>query len=103
MRQLMKLPFRFSFNGLRYGIPICCVLYFESVHLTCIRNEIPEYQEARIHDHKKGIIKCPECIELELAETDEVSIHELSRITGVSRTAIRNSIKDLMEITKVGN
>ena len=26
------------------------------------RNTIPEYQQARIHDSKKGILLCPKCL-----------------------------------------
>jgi hypothetical protein len=54
-----------SFDKHTKNIPLCCHIFFEYVN-SALRAKIPEYQEAEIHDHKEGILKCPECIIKEL-------------------------------------
>ena len=43
------------------NINLCCNIFFEYVE-SALRNKIPEYGQAEIHDTKKGILYCPECI-----------------------------------------
>ena len=49
-----------NFNGIP-NIKLCCHIFFEYVN-SKLRNIIPEYQQAKIHDRKKGILFCPDCI-----------------------------------------
>lgn len=42
-------------------IKLCCHIFFEYVN-SKLRAEIPEYQNAEIHDSDEGIIYCPECV-----------------------------------------
>ena len=54
-----------SFSKHTKKIKLCCHIFFEYVNST-LRAEIQEYQTAKIHDNKEGILKCPECIIKEL-------------------------------------
>lgn len=67
MRKLKNLQDQseISFDKHTRNIPLCCHIFFEYVN-SKLRAIIPEYQKARIHDHKQGILKCPECIIKEL-------------------------------------
>lgn len=42
-------------------IKLCCHIFFEYVN-SKLRSTLPEYQDAKIHDSKNGILLCPECI-----------------------------------------
>ncbi len=42
-------------------IKLCCAIFFGFVN-NQLRSEIPEYQNAKIHDSKEGILFCPDCI-----------------------------------------
>ena len=53
------------FNKDTRKIKLCCHIFFEYVN-SVLRADIPEYQDAKIHDHGEGILKCPECIIKEL-------------------------------------
>ncbi len=67
MRQLKNQQQLADLNFDKYtkNIPLCCHIFFEYVE-SKLRSIIPEYGRARIHDHKNGIVKCPECIIKEL-------------------------------------
>lgn len=58
MRQLQKL---YPEVFIDEDIPMCCMIYFGYIHRPYTRSEIPEYQQANIHD-SWGRILCPECI-----------------------------------------
>lgn len=97
MQELKKLEFKFSFKGLKYDIPLCCIIYFESAHRTSIRNDIPEYSKAKIHDHIEGIIKCPDCIAYYLRPRN-ITIDLMSKIAGIGRTQLIHNIKLLKDM-----
>ena len=61
MRKLKKLEPYLMFTKHTQKIPLCCHIFFEFVNKT-LRSTIPEYQQARIHDSKEGILLCPSCI-----------------------------------------
>jgi len=43
------------------NIKLCCHIFFEYVN-SKLRSIIPEYSTAKIHNHKRGILLCPECV-----------------------------------------
>jgi len=51
------------FTGFEDNIPLCCVLFYESVWLPSMRMKIPEYTEKmwELSNHT-GILLCPECL-----------------------------------------
>lgn len=58
-RQLKKLEPYFIIDE---DIKLCCMIFFGYVNRPVLRSEIQDYQNARVHDTKKGILLCPECI-----------------------------------------
>lgn len=52
------------------NIKLCCHIFFEYVN-SMLRSIIPEYQNAKIHDRKQGILFCPECVINRLTVEDE--------------------------------
>jgi len=67
MRKLKILESYLYFDKHTRNIPLCCHIFFEFVN-TKLRNTIPEYQQANIHDSKNGIILCPKCIIKQMKE-----------------------------------
>ena len=49
------------FNKHTKNIKLCCHIFFEYVE-SALRNKIPEYGQAEIHNTKNGILYCPECV-----------------------------------------
>lgn len=51
------------FTGIQCKIPLCCILFYESVWLPSIRAEIKEYSEKmwNLSNHS-GILLCPSCL-----------------------------------------
>lgn len=48
--------------GLKYGIKMCCILYFQYPH-TVMRYVVPEYYEKITElTNNKGVILCPDCL-----------------------------------------
>ena len=71
-RQLKKLDFIFSLHGTKFGIPLCCIIFFESVWRTSLRadndinsswyNEDFSGYETRRLKNGDEMILCPECV-----------------------------------------
>ena len=71
-RQLKKLEFDFSLYGAKFGIPVCCIIWFESVWSTSLRadrdinsswyNEDFSGYETRRLPNGSDMILCPDCI-----------------------------------------
>ena len=49
------------FDRYTKNIKLCCHIFFEYVN-SALRAKIPEYQSAKIHNRKEGILLCPACI-----------------------------------------
>ena len=50
-------------TGIRHNIPLCCLLFYESVWYPVIRKSIDEYAETMTElTDNGGIILCPECL-----------------------------------------
>ena len=47
------------------NIKLCCLIFFKYVN-SKLRSTLPDYQDAKIHDSKNGIIYCPNCIVREI-------------------------------------
>ena len=70
MRQLKILDNTFSLYGSKFGIPLCCLIWFCNVQCT-IRAIIPEYQEQQFA-YDNGIIQCPICLQNTLSNKGEI-------------------------------
>jgi len=54
---------RLFWLGIRHKIPLCCILFYESVWDPSIRKQIAEYSEMMPKlTRNQGIILCPECV-----------------------------------------
>ena len=50
-------------TGIRYKIPLCCIIFYESVWHTSIKKQIAEYGYTMPNlTNNGGIILCPKCI-----------------------------------------
>ena len=50
-------------TGIRNEIPLCCIIFYHSVWLPTIRNEIVDYGKSMTKlTENQGIILCPDCI-----------------------------------------
>lgn len=59
-------------KGIRYQIPLCCIMWFIYVHSIKPYKEREEYQEKMSNLTKNsGIILCPYCIEVCMLNTNE--------------------------------
>ena len=54
--EMMKIYSGHFKRGLKWGYPVCCILYFQYVH-PIIKNSIPEMSEM-----SNGYVMCPDCI-----------------------------------------
>mgnify|MGYP006899668626 CR=1 FL=1 len=62
MRKLKVLESCFSTYGRRFGIPICCLIWFGNVNNT-LRSTLPEYNETMSKlSNNEGVILCPDCV-----------------------------------------
>jgi len=50
-------------TGIRNKIPSCCIIFYETVWLPSLKNQIAEYGKAmtKITDNQ-GVILCPDCL-----------------------------------------
>lgn len=50
-------------TGIRHKIPLCCILFYESVWRPSIKNQIAEYAKTMADlTNNDGVILCPDCI-----------------------------------------
>jgi len=75
-RQLKKLDFNFTLHGAKFGIPLCCIIWFECIWCTSLRvdrdinsswynEDFSGYDSSRLKGGDERIM-CPECIIKEL-------------------------------------
>jgi len=51
------------FTGVRCGVSVCCIDFYELSYLPFIKKEIPEYSETMSQlTNNAGVILCPDCI-----------------------------------------
>jgi len=55
------------------NIKLCCHIFFEYVN-SKLRAILPDYQNAKIHDSKNGILLCPECIIQKLTSHSSIKV-----------------------------
>lgn len=57
------------FSGIKHDISPCCIIFYESVWLTSIRKQIPDYAQKMwdLSEHR-GVLLCPECVIKKLKE-----------------------------------
>ena len=49
-------------KGIKYDVPLCCIIFFEFAWHGILREDIPEYSEEMCHlTNNAGVIMCPEC------------------------------------------
>ena len=50
--------------GIRHGIPICCITFFETTWVNYVKYEIAEYTDTmlKLTDNEQGVILCPDCV-----------------------------------------
>lgn len=75
-RQLKKLDFDFSLYGTKFGIPLCCIIWFECVWNTLradrdfnsswYNRDFSGYDDSRLCSGNERIM-CPECVVKELS------------------------------------
>ena len=54
-------------TGIRNEIPLCCIMFFHSVWLPTIKNQIADYGRTMTQlTNNQGIILCPDCISKKL-------------------------------------
>jgi len=50
-------------KGIKYDIPLCCIMFYESAWHGTIKKEISQYLEkTHILTNNQGIVLCPECL-----------------------------------------
>ena len=50
-------------TGIRHKIPLCCIMFYESVWQSSIKYEIGEYSKTMTElTNNQGIILCPDCL-----------------------------------------
>ena len=56
-------------TGIRNKIPLCCILFYESVWYPLIKNEIADYAKTMSHlTDNSGIVLCPKCLQKKLIQ-----------------------------------
>lgn len=55
--------------GIRNKIPLCCIMFYESVWRPSIKKEIADYSKtmAKLTDNQ-GVILCPDCIDKKITD-----------------------------------
>lgn len=54
---------KYFWRGIKHDIPLCCILFFESVWTKSIKQQISEYGKTMSELTKnQGIILCPDCV-----------------------------------------
>jgi len=71
-KKLVDIEF---WTGVRNKIPICCIIFYETVWLTSLKNQIAEYGRAmtKITDNQ-GVILCPECLMAEMEKMKKIVV-----------------------------
>ena len=60
------LPGKYNefWKGIRYNIPLCCIVWFVDVHCTMRYKERKEYQNRMsVMTNNAGVILCPACVD----------------------------------------
>ena len=69
-------------TGIRHKIPLCCIIFYESVWRLSIKNQIPEYSETMAKLTKnQGTILCPDCISDLMSNLGKMTIRRNRRIS----------------------
>ena len=56
-------------TGFRNKIPLCCILFYESVWYPSIKNEIADYAKTMSRlTNNSGLVLCPECLQKKLKQ-----------------------------------
>ncbi len=64
-----KTKYRWFWNGVKYGIPLCCIMFFETAWADCVKREIDEYgNKMHILTNNEGVILCPDCVAKRVTE-----------------------------------
>lgn len=66
------LPGKYNefWKGVRYRIPLCCILWFVDVHCTKRCKERTEYQrQMSVMTNNTGVVLCPDCVARKLNRT----------------------------------
>ena len=59
--------------GIRYEIPTCCIMFYESVWHPSIKKQIPEYSKTMSNlTNNRGVILCTDCLEKRLSQLHKV-------------------------------
>ena len=60
---MSKTTYRWFWNGVKYKVPMCCILFFDGGGWQKVKKEIPEYSDTMLElTDTPGLIFCPECI-----------------------------------------
>jgi len=71
-----KKPVDIEFwTGIRNKIPICCIIFYETVWLPSLKNQIAEYGKAMTElTGNQGLILCPDCLTSKMEEMKKIII-----------------------------
>ena len=55
--------YNWFWTGIKYDIPLCCIMFFETPYTDGIKKNIPEYGNSMCElTNNEGIILCPDCL-----------------------------------------
>jgi len=71
-----KKPVDIEFwTGIRHKIPTCCIIFYETVWLPSLKNQIAEYGKAMTQlTNNEGVIMCPDCLVAKMTNMKKLTI-----------------------------